>query len=235
MKKREIPKTVVSGIVAALLLCGCIQQKAPEIEIPPAVEKVPEETAEEVPMECIAEFHGTLTVNQKSEPIDLYYYRGSENKYWYALNVAGRSKTFPMHDDVMPASLGGFEIYDVNQDGMDDILIGLGIYGKSRPMDCFLSTEASEFILMEDFSELFCPAWRPDSCTIVDSGGSGDAYWMRRYKISGTELVLLETLDWIYVNGGAPRYTQKKLVNGELVTVLDSVPESQVDLDRWYR
>lgn len=37
----------------------------------------------------------------------------------------------------------------------------------------------------------------------------------------------------VYINGGSPRYTQKKLVNGELITVLDSVPESEVDLTRW--
>ena len=138
-----------------------------------------------------------------------------------------------MRDDLLPSSLGGFEICDVNRDGMDDILIDLGIYGKSRPMDCFLCTEELGFIRMDDFSELFMPAWKPVSGTIMDSGCSGDTYWMKRYKVIGTELVLLETLDWIYINGGSPRYTRKQLVDGKWVTVLDSVSGSKVDLDYW--
>lgn len=62
-----------------------------------------------------------------------------------------------MRDDLLPSSLSGFEICDVNRDGKDDILINLGIYGKARPMDCFLGTEESDFIRMDDFTELFIP------------------------------------------------------------------------------
>lgn len=88
-----------------------------------------------------------------------------------------------MRDDLLPSSLSGFEICDVNRDGKDDILINLGIYGKAKPMDCFLCTEESDFIRMADFTELFIPVWKPASGTILDCGGSGDTYWMKRYKV----------------------------------------------------
>ena len=39
--------------------------------------------------ECITEFHGTITFNEKPEPVDLYYYQESENEYFYELDVAG--------------------------------------------------------------------------------------------------------------------------------------------------
>ena len=232
MTNCKIPQTAVIGMTA-VLLCGCAGQKALDAEPPASAQEVLEETAEGAVAECITEFHGTITVNEKPEPVDLYYYQESENEYFYELDVGGQSITVPMRDDLLPSSLSGFEICDVNRDGKDDILINLGIYGKARPMDCFLCTEESDFIRMDDFTELFIPVWKPASGTILDCGGAGDTYWMKRYKVVGTELVLLETLDWIYINGGSPRYTQKKLVNGELITVLDSVPESEVDLTRW--
>lgn len=50
-------------------------------------------------------------------------------------------------------------------------------------MDCFLCTEESNFICMDDFTELFIPVWKPASGTILDCGGSGDTYWMKRYKV----------------------------------------------------
>ena len=131
----KIPKTAVIGMTVVLLLCGCAGQKALDAEPPASAQEVLEETAEGAVAECITEFHGTITVNEKSEPVDLYYYQESENEYFYELDVGGQSITVPMRDDLLPSSLSGFEICDVNRDDKDDILINLGIYGKARPMD----------------------------------------------------------------------------------------------------
>ena len=179
----KIPKTAVIGMTAVLLLCGCAGQKALDAEPPASAQEVLEETAEGAVAECITEFHGTITVNEKSEPVDLYYYQESEDEYFYELDVGGQSRTVPMRDDLLPSSLSGFEICDVNRDDKDDILINLGIYGKAKPMDCFLCTEGSDFIRMDDFTELFIPVWKPASGTILDCGGAGDTYWMKRYKV----------------------------------------------------
>lgn len=85
----KIPKTAVIGMTAVLLPCGCAGQKALDVEPPASTQEVLKETAEGAMAECITEFHGTITVNEKPEPGDLYYYQESEDEYFYELDVGG--------------------------------------------------------------------------------------------------------------------------------------------------
>ena len=126
----KIPKTAVIGMTA-VLLCECAGQKALDAEPPASAQEVLEETAEGAVAECITEFHGTITVNEKPEPVDLYYYQESENEYFYELDVGGQSITVPMRDDLLPSSLSGFEICDVNRDGEE---IEVSIKGRHDPI-----------------------------------------------------------------------------------------------------
>lgn len=225
----KMKKAIALGIAIALLLCGCTQQQEINMESNPSIE-------ETLP-ECILEFHGTVTINEEAEPLDLYYYKESEQNYSYKLVVAGQSKTSPLRKDFIPSTvMYGFEIQDVNQDGIHDIIIELGVYGKMKPADCFIGTAELDYIQVAGFSELYNPVWMPASGTIIDSGrGGAGEYWMDRYEVHESELVLIESLSWKYTDGSSPKYTEKKIINGKTVIVQDSVSESEIDIERWYQ
>ncbi len=220
-------KFIAAGIVIVLLLCGCTQQQDVEMQI--------NSSTEDTLPECITEFHGTITAKEESKPLDLYYYEESKQNYFYELVVAGQAKRIPLRNDFIPSTVThGFEIEDVNQDGINDIIVELGIYGKMKPADCFIGTADADFIQIAGFSELFGPVWMPASCTIMDSGRGGvGEYWMNRYEVSDAKLVLIESLSWVYTNGSSPKYTEKKVINGETVIVQDSVSESEIDMEHW--
>ncbi len=148
-------KLIVIGAAIALLLCGCSQQK----DINQNVNIESTSSTEETLPKCIYEFHGTIMINEEKVPLDLYYYKESEQNYSYELVVADQSKTYPLLEYFIPHSISyGFKIQDVNQDGINDIFVELGQYGKMMPVDCFVCTAELGYIRVEGFSELYDPS-----------------------------------------------------------------------------
>lgn len=185
--------------------------------------------------QCLLCFKDDLTICGEKVPLSLCYYQDGAN-FFYTLSTHNWTENFPLRDDFDPLTIDqGLEIQDVNQDGMDDILVELGLYGKMNPRNCFVCTEGSKFTQVDGFSDLFDPRWSETSHMMIESGIGGAAdYWIRRYEIKGPELVLIERLRWEYIDGGAPLYTEERIVDGKTVIVHDAVPESKIDLEYWY-
>lgn len=205
-------------LALAALLAGC--GSAPETE-------APVETAiAEAPL---LSFTGSLN----GEDLELQYFEDS-----YTLKVGGHAQTIPLTGRLMVSSVGqGFQIVDLNQDGMDDVLIELGIRGQCMPMDCFLwqSHKTQGPVLLPEFENLMIPRWSEELNMVINEWHNGPGeYAIERYVIEDDRLVLVESLTWSYETG-SPLYTVRKTVDGELVTVLDQVPEREIDLDSWYQ
>lgn len=222
-------KNIAIGIAFVLLLCGCTQRQAINIETTSSIEVTYPE--------CIAVFHGTITINEEPEPLDLYYYKESNQNYSCKLAVAGQSKTIPLRDDFMLSTITrGFEIQDVNQDGKDDILIELGIYGKARSVACFVDITGGGFVEVTDFRKLFIPHWSSASGMVVDEWMADEGeFGIDHYVIEVDKLILAESLVWEYKNGNAPVYTESRNIDGEMIVIQDCVSESKLDLDYWYQ
>ena len=185
---------------------------------------------------AVLQFFGSVFTDGAEHRFRLNYFRATDSTYYITLSIMSADITIPLLRDFNPHTVErGFQICDVNSDGDDDILIELGIYGQIRPACCLVYTRDQGYIVIPDFTNLSIPRWSPNSGTITDEWHHGAAeYGIDRYKVIGTQLILSESLRWIYDNGQNPLYTIIKNDNGKMVTVHKDVPESAVDFDYWY-
>ena len=226
---RKLKKFIAIGITIILFLSGCIQQKNIVVETCPSID-------ETLP-ECILEFHGTIPVNEVSKPLDLYYYQMGDNQYTYEISVDGKTQNFPLRDDFDVSTIAqGYEIQDVNQDGQNDLLIEIGLYGKCRPWSCLVYSKDLGYIEVSGFDELMIPHWSSENNMVVEEWTNGSTqYAINRYWIIGSELVLAESLTWEYIDGKVSGYTVRKKVDEEMIIIMNMVNESEIDFDYWYR
>ena len=221
-------KSIAIGIVTMLFLCGCTRQKTTFVET--------SSPAEETLSECILEFHGTIPVNGASKTLDLYYCHINDHHYAYEIFIDGNMQTFPLREDFEASTVTrGYEIQDVNQDGQEDILIELGLYGKCMPWACFVYSEDSRYVAVPGFDELMIPHWSDKHGMVVEEWNNGSTqYAINRYRVIGNDLILTESLFWEYTDGNMSGYTIKKRVDGEMKVIRDKIKESEINLDDWY-
>lgn len=221
-------------LIVALLSSCAIRKHSGTTEISVPSEEI-HTTTPSGETQSLLYFKDDLTICREKVPLSLCYYQDGAN-FFYTLTTPNWTESFPLRDGFDPLTIDmGLEIQDVNQDGMDDIIVELGLYGKTSPWNCFVHTQESKFTQVDGFSDLFAPRWSETSHMIIDSGIGGAAdFWIGRYEIKGSALVLVERLRWEYIDGGAPLYTEERIIDGETIVVHDAVPESKIDLEYWY-
>lgn len=225
---RKLKKIIVAGIATMLFLCGCVQQKN--------IVEGNSSSVEGPSSKCILEFHGAISVKEVSQPLELYYYQIGDNQYSYEISVGGKKQSFPLREDFDVSTVAqGYDIQDVNQDGHDDLLIELGLYGKCKPWDCLVYSESLGYVEVIGYNELMIPHWSSESGMVVEEWNNGSTqYAINRYRILDSDLVLAECLTWEYIDGEISGYTISKRINGEMMVIADSVKDSEIELDYWY-
>ena len=131
---------------------------------------------------------------------------------------------------------GLFQTMDLNNDGYTDFLFNLGPMGNSGEYNlCFIyDTNENSYVLLGEFSSA---NYIPEKQLIYEricNGMSGPYDIANKYSIDGTDAILLESIqDQGYYNN----YTYQKLIDGEMVTILENVSYAElsklIDLTEW--
>ena len=132
---------------------------------------------------------------------------------------------------------GLFQTMDLNNDGYTDFLFNLGPMGNTGGEYnlCFIyDTNENSYVLLGEFSSA---NYIPEKQLIYEricNGMSGPYDIANKYSIDGTDAILLESIqDQGYYNN----YTYQKLINGEMVTILENVSYAElsklIDLTEW--
>lgn len=183
----------------------------------------------------VKKFYGDIVIDGSPQSVSLNYYEAGTKCYYAELTVGDQVFQIPLEEIFWPDTVEtGLQICDVNQDGHSDIIIEEGIMEQFRFADCFVYEPSKGFVEVPGFSGLYSPTWSEESKVVIEEWSSPTLHVINRYSLSGTELVLQESLSWKYTNGGVPLYRQQKLVNGEMVTVGENISETDVDLEYWY-
>jgi|GEM_PF-1321793 len=160
--------------------------------------------------------------------IDLQFYDYDSKKQIQQLSYA-------LRDDFMPETVHNpIQIYDVNIDGSYDIIIDLGIYGKIRLALCYIyDSDKKGYVKLAGFDELMTPSYK-QGYVFEEWRGDATEYGINKYGVYGNEMVLVASLYWKYGGNPNPAYTEKILIDGEMVTVKENVPEEEIDFREWY-
>lgn len=188
-------------------------------------------------MESIAELSDSITIGAQEEPVTLSYYQ-EQDAYFCRLSVFSQEFTISLPENYdpdygVPYSL---TVLDINQDGCDDILVGLGSYGMIyQSMDCYVCSLDRQCTQVSGFADLPNAGWMPKLGMVATSDKESPyCSWTDHYAVEGQDLVWMERLTFTCEEGGTnPRYTEERNVNGQRVTVNDRVPESLIDWEHW--
>ena len=132
------------------------------------------------------------------------------------------------------SSEGLLQIVDLNGDGYDDFIFDFGIIGiRNKYFIAFVyDVENAAYVLLGDF---YTATYISDGQTICEESYSPMGYPSQKYKylVVGTEAILTEFIDYL-----DDSYTYQKLIDGELVTVLEDATyrelcEMIVDFETW--
>lgn len=129
----------------------------------------------------------------------------------------------------------GFQVVDINNDGNDDIIIDLGIYGKFRFAVCYVyDPDQKGYYQLIGFDDLMSPEYVIDQGIIFEEWrGDATEYGLNKYFVNGNEMVLVASLYLKYGTPTSPICTEKILINGEMVIVKENVPLEEIDSNEW--
>lgn len=123
---------------------------------------------------------------------------------------------------------------DVNEDGFWDFIIDYGILGKASKAECIIwNSEAKLYEVLDGYSGLCNVIFDKRTRTVYESyDGEGARKITNQYVVQGDQLELIATMiaDW---TSGQARYTEKRIIDGELVVTQDNLPESKTSFDGW--
>lgn len=124
---------------------------------------------------------------------------------------------------------------DVNGDGTKDFILDYGISGQMSLGQCILwNAEKDQYEILEGYSELWSPHYDKRERIIWEMRHEeATLYIINQYEVVENRLELKAALIEDY-GSGYLRYTEKRMVDGELVTVHENVKESEISLDEWY-
>lgn len=208
----------------------------PEETIPTRVTtaKLPDEAGGS--RNLLIKFFADIVLDGKPQEVSLFYFQAEDASIYGELTVGSQVLRFPLEDIFWPETVEkGLQICDVNQDGYPDLIAEQGTMNGCSFANCFVYCPGEGYAEIPAFTGLYNPTWLEESGMVLEQWNSGSAFFLNRYRISGTELTLAESLAWKYTASGSPRYTQKELVDGQMVTVKQNALESEIDLDSWYR
>lgn len=197
---------------------------------------------------------GEITIKGKTEEYELLYYKRAERDYYLEVRVSGSVViNYPLEDDFAPETVGihrmerchntGGEckVLDLNGDGNEDFFIDLGINGKNILRTCFVFDEVSDsFLHVDRFDGGLSMAEIYGEC-IMEWYYSMGTQVRRKYVIEGNKLKETASLSYAFITYiddenlevPAGTFTEKELINGEMVTVKDRVRKKDIDLDKW--
>ncbi len=140
-------------------------------------------------------------------------------------------------DDFMPDTIqDGSQIIDVNQDGNDDVMLDLGVYGWAQLYACFVYDPFSrELLQVSEFEEHPFPEVLSDEGIVLFHGKDGaTTYWVDRYRVEGNQLTLLGRLTQI-MGQSVLRYTEEVMSDGILIKIKENVTEKEIDnFNSWH-
>lgn len=145
----------------------------------------------------------------------------------------------PLDGYALWSAFNGMSIIDLNNDGMDDFILDLGITGQGKLTGALFFIYNSETKKYEQIGCL-CNAtfYREEGVIYEYYPGMLETIY-NKYQIIGNELILLESLT---IDSDPfpsvqfhpyPAYTYQKRIDGELVTVLEKGSKDEVDLSIW--
>lgn len=188
-----------------------------------------------------ARYQGTLSVAQSPSfnyIVDLIQLDASADNMMLYIQISGSENFYQeiciTFDFFWLNPSEGIRIIDLNNDQNDDFIIDLGDHFSGKECNAFFFVFDSEHNQYNLLGNL-CDATFYKEEGVIYSFHISNAYSvMYKYSIENSSLVLLETIHIAYpVNVDDlpyPCYTQKKLINGELITVLENVSENEIDL-----
>ncbi len=138
--------------------------------------------------------------------------------------------------DIHPSSINvPVTIVNLNRDGYSDFIIDYGILGKVRKAECIIwNNDILKYDVLEGFSELCNAEIDIHTGIIYDSYNkeTGAINITNQYVINKNKLELVATMIVDY-NNGQPKYTEKRMMDGDLVVVQDNLFESEMSFDGW--
>ena len=126
----------------------------------------------------------------------------------------------------MPETAGqGLEIADVNRDGSNDIVFSLSIRGKFTYSVCYVyDLKSKNYSKRIGFDEISSPEFS-DGFKYLFGWWQDNAreYGNDKYVVNGSEVNLKGKLRIEYTTSQGARYTEQKVIDGELVDIRNNV------------
>ncbi len=142
-------------------------------------------------------------------------------------------------DDFMPGTIQeGSQILDINQDGNDDIMLDLGVYGWPQLYACFVyDASINGYVEVPEFDEHPFPEVLKEEGVVLFHGKDGaTAYWVEKYRVEGNQLYLLGRLTKTLEQGqSAWLYKEQAMVDGVMTMIKENVTAAEIkNYDAWH-
>ena len=142
----------------------------------------------------------------------------------------------PIEFDLMPRTIETPVIMtDINEDGIKDFILDYGISGQMTLGQCIVwNADQDQYEILEGYSELWNPRFDMRQRIIWEMRHEEAAvYIINQYKVVENKLELLASLIEDY-GTGQPKYTETRMIDGEMVTLHENVSEGEISLEEWY-
>ena len=132
-----------------------------------------------------------------------------------------------------------FKTTDINNDGYTDFLFDLGLDGRAgmHSVVFLYNPETASYHLLGDFINARYIIEKQQIYEIIYNGMGGPYDIANKYVIDGMNAILLESIQFSFQEYDKHNYTYLKLIDGEMVTVLENVSHAElnelIDLTEW--
>lgn len=142
--------------------------------------------------------------------------------------------SYTLREDFMPETIQfPIHIDDINKDGNDDFILDLGIYGKIKLALCYVfDSDQKGYVNLIGFDELMTPRYEK-GYIYEHRTNDPTEYVKNKYQVNGNELILVASLYANYGGSKSPVYSEKVLIDGEMVIIKEDVPAKEIDVEEW--
>ncbi len=197
--------------------------------------------------EAVYEYTGKLSIAGRQQKCNILVHKTQEGNGNFQMNFtfldSESGETLQQlqyskyRDDFMPGTLrDGCRIVDVNQDGNDDIMLDLGVYGWAQLYACFVyDSSGNKFVQVPEFEEHPFPEVINGKGIILFHGkDDAAAQWVEKYQVKGNRLSMLGRLTQTVGQSGI-RYTEETMIAGALVKRKENVTAKEIDdFEAWH-
>lgn len=124
---------------------------------------------------------------------------------------------------------------DINGDGIKDFIMDYGISGQMTLGQCIVwDADKDQYEILEGYSELCNPHFDLRQQIIWEMRHEEAAiYIINQYEVVENQLELKASLKEDYGTGQL-KYTETRMIDGEMVTIRENVGEGEISLEEWY-